>query len=137
MRMLLSLKEISVGSSKVVWPLSKCSNHRSVGVPRRNAACSEPRCDKTPGGDGLPGSSAAMEQTDDAKVWDWCYLISDEWTQSDLCFFFVLRFTRRTCNRLAHECARLVSRENPVDEFLVIPLGLRDIAQDDCNIAHE
>jgi hypothetical protein len=49
----------------------------------------------------------------------------------DLCFIY------RDCNRLAHECARLVSRENPVDEWLVTPPGLRDIAHDDCNPAHE
>lgn len=50
---------------------------------------------------------------------------------------FDLCFTYRACNRLAHECARLVSRENPEEEWLVTPLGLRDIAHDDCNPAYE
>jgi hypothetical protein len=36
--------------------------------------------------------------------------------------FFELSFTHITCNRLTHECARLVSRGNPVDEWLVLDL---------------
>ena len=50
--------------------------------------------------------------------------------------FFELCFTHRTCNRLAHECARLVSRENPMVEWLIILPVLRDIIDNDCNLAH-
>ena len=42
----------------------------------------------------------------------------------------------RICNRLAHECAKLVSRGNPVDDWLLAPPGLRVIIDDDCNLAH-
>jgi len=40
---------------------------------------------------------------------------------------FDLVFINRKCNRFAHECARLVSRDNPVEEWLITPPGLRDI----------
>ena len=48
----------------------------------------------------------------------------------DLCFIY------RDCNRLAHECARLVNREQPVMEWLITPQGLRATIDDDCNLAH-
>jgi len=50
--------------------------------------------------------------------------------------FFSLCFVTRKCNRLAHECAKLVSRGNPVDEWLLAPPGLRVIIDDDCDLAH-
>lgn len=50
---------------------------------------------------------------------------------------FRLCFAHRTYNRLAHECARIVSRDDPVEEWLIIPPGLRDTYQNDCNSAHE
>lgn len=50
---------------------------------------------------------------------------------------FRLCFAHRTCNRLAHVCARLVSRDNPVEEWLIIPPGLRDTYKEDCNSSHE
>ena len=51
--------------------------------------------------------------------------------------YFSLCFVSRTCNILAHECARLVSRENPVGEWLITPPGLRDLVVSDCNAAHD
>ena len=49
---------------------------------------------------------------------------------------FDLMFISRDCNRLAHECARLVSHENRVEEWLIIPPGLREIVEMDCNLVH-
>ena len=49
---------------------------------------------------------------------------------------FRLYFVNGTCNSLAHECARLVSREILVEEWLIIPPGLRATANDDCNPTH-
>jgi hypothetical protein len=48
---------------------------------------------------------------------------------------FHLSFISRDCNRLVHECARLVSHENQV-EWLITPPGLREIADIDCNMVH-
>jgi hypothetical protein len=60
------------------------------------------------------------------------YQLADlSWSFDD----FSLCFASRTCNRLAHECAKLVSRENPVVEWLITPPGLRVIADADCNTA--
>jgi ribonuclease HI len=49
---------------------------------------------------------------------------------------FSLCFVNRICNRLAHECAGLVSRENLVEEWLIIPPCLRATADADCNPSH-
>ena len=49
---------------------------------------------------------------------------------------FDLMFIHRECNRLAHECARLVSDGHRVVEWLITPPGLRDIVDADCNSAH-
>ena len=49
---------------------------------------------------------------------------------------FDFMFISRDCNRLAHECARLVSHENRVEEWLIIPPGLREIVEMDCNLVH-
>jgi len=49
---------------------------------------------------------------------------------------FRLCFISRNCNRLAHECARLVNREQPVMEWLITPQGLRATIDDDCNLAY-
>lgn len=50
---------------------------------------------------------------------------------------FDLSFVSRDCNRLlAHECARLVSQNKPVDEWLITPLGLKEIVDTDCNPFH-
>jgi len=38
---------------------------------------------------------------------------------------------------LAHECAKLVSRDRPVEEWLVPPPALQDIANNDCNHVHD
>ena len=40
------------------------------------------------------------------------------------------------CNRLAHECAHLVSCDNLVEEWLITPPGLRNILDDDCNLVY-
>ena len=47
--------------------------------------------------------------------------------------FFSLRFVSRDCNKLAHECARLVSTNSQVKEWHVAPPRLRDIINIDCN----
>lgn len=47
-----------------------------------------------------------------------------------------LMFISRNCNILAHECARLVSRDNQVEEWHITPLGVRDIVDSDCNLVH-
>lgn len=49
---------------------------------------------------------------------------------------FKFCFINRKCNKLAHECARLVSRNSQVEEWLITPPRLRDIADFDCNPAH-
>lgn len=49
---------------------------------------------------------------------------------------FELIFISRDCNRLAHECARLVSRDNQVVEWLITLPGLRGIVDNDCNSFH-
>jgi hypothetical protein len=46
-------------------------------------------------------------------------------------FSFV--YSSRECNRLAHECAKLVSRNNLVEEWLEPPPGLRGIMEAECN----
>ena len=52
------------------------------------------------------------------------------------CFVdFSLVFSSRTCNKLAHECAKLVPRDRSV-EWLVPP-ALRGIADNDCNHVHD
>jgi hypothetical protein len=50
---------------------------------------------------------------------------------------FSLIFSSRSCNSLAHECAKLVSRSHPVEEWLVPPPGLRGIIENDCNHVHD
>jgi superfamily II RNA helicase len=50
---------------------------------------------------------------------------------------FSLIFSNRSCNSLAHECAKLVSRSHPVEEWLVPPSGLRGIIENDCNHVHD
>jgi len=50
---------------------------------------------------------------------------------------FSFCFVSRTCNKLAHECARLVSRENPVEMWHIIPPGLQGTVDLDCNPAHD
>ena len=53
------------------------------------------------------------------------------------CFVdFSFVFSSRTCNKLAHECAKLVSRDRSVEEWLVPPPALRGIADSDCNHVH-
>jgi hypothetical protein len=46
---------------------------------------------------------------------------------------FDLMYASRTCNRLAHECAKQVSREHSVEEWHVIPHALMDLLAQDCN----
>jgi ribonuclease HI len=50
---------------------------------------------------------------------------------------FSFIYSSRSCNMLAHECAKLVSRNNPVEEWLVPPPGLWAIINTDCNHAHD
>jgi hypothetical protein len=50
---------------------------------------------------------------------------------------FSLIFSSRSCNSLAHECAKLVSRSHLVEEWLVPPSGLRGIIENDCNHVHD
>lgn len=50
---------------------------------------------------------------------------------------FKLLFVSRNCNNLAHECARLVSRDVQVEEWLITPSELRDAETLDCNLAHD
>lgn len=50
---------------------------------------------------------------------------------------FDLCFVSRNCNKLAHECARLVSRDNQVVEWLMTPPELRAILDTDCNPVHD
>lgn len=49
---------------------------------------------------------------------------------------FSFCFIGRNCNKLAHACARLVSRDNQVAEWLLTPPGLADIRANDCNPIH-
>ena len=49
---------------------------------------------------------------------------------------FSFCFVSIICNRLAHECAILVSHENPVEVWPIIALGLQATADVDCNPAH-
>jgi hypothetical protein len=49
---------------------------------------------------------------------------------------FELLFVNRKCNKVAHECARLVSSISQVEEWLITPPGLRDIINNDCNPDH-
>ena len=39
-------------------------------------------------------------------------------------------------HQMAHECARLVSCNRPVEEWLITPPALQDIISDDCNPLH-
>lgn len=50
---------------------------------------------------------------------------------------FSFSYSSRTCNLLAHECAKLVSRNNQVEEWLVPPPGLWGIIESDCNHARD
>jgi len=50
---------------------------------------------------------------------------------------FSFIYANRMCNRLAHECAKLVSRTNLVEEWLVPPPVLRGFIHADCNSAHD
>lgn len=48
---------------------------------------------------------------------------------------FTLSFAPRQCNRVAHVCARQVSREEPVGEWLTNPpLALQNLIYQDCNL---
>lgn len=49
---------------------------------------------------------------------------------------FVLIFINRSCNKVAHEFAKLVSRDYPVVEWRITPPVLRGIIADDCNPHH-
>jgi ribonuclease HI len=46
---------------------------------------------------------------------------------------FDLMYASRTCNRVAHECAKRVSREHSVEEWHVISPALMDLLAQDCN----
>jgi ribonuclease HI len=46
---------------------------------------------------------------------------------------FRFSFISRVCNKVAHECTRMVSRDNQVVEWLITPPGLRDVISTDCN----
>jgi hypothetical protein len=50
---------------------------------------------------------------------------------------FNIVFSNRNCNSLAHECAKLVSRNNLVEEWLERPPSLRGILETDCNHVHD
>lgn len=47
---------------------------------------------------------------------------------------FNLNFASRDCNKVAHACARLVSRNTQVVEWPITPPGLADILDRDCNL---
>lgn len=47
---------------------------------------------------------------------------------------FNLCFISRACNKIAHECARRVSQDHQVEEWLITPPGLRDMLNEDCNL---
>jgi superfamily II RNA helicase len=61
----------------------------------------------------------------------------DDLSRGFVDFSFV--FSSRTCNKLAHECAKLVSRDRSAEEWLVPvpPPALRGIADNDCNHVHD
>jgi ribonuclease HI len=46
---------------------------------------------------------------------------------------FSLVFSSRSCNRVAHECAKQVSREHRVEEWQAAPPALTDLLAKDCN----
>ena len=50
---------------------------------------------------------------------------------------FSLCFISRTCNNLAHACARLVSHNSQVVEWPITPPGLTDIINSDCKFVHD
>lgn len=50
---------------------------------------------------------------------------------------FSFNFAGRECNRLAHECARLVSCNTLMEEWLIPPSSLGDIIADDCKHVHD
>ena len=50
---------------------------------------------------------------------------------------FDLFFSNRSCNRLAHECVKLVSCTRSVEEWLIPPLALQEIMYADCNHVHD
>ena len=87
-------------------------------------------------GDGLPGCGAFMVRTCKPKKSEIAALLQQMEDLSLSFEAFDLMFIPRNCNRLAHECARPVSNEHQVVEWLVTPLGLRHIVDADYNRVH-
>ena len=115
--------------------LFQCTECRSTGLPRWLAVCEGAWGAEAEDGDGLPGSSAFMVRT--CKPKSEIAALLQQMEDLSLSFeAFDLMFIPRNCNRLAHECARLVSNEHQVVEWLVTPLGLRHIVDADYNRVH-